>query len=295
MTCDSEKFVPLNYVASCDLMLCEKKQQHISATDWAVLSEPHGEIGLHTELLTRYRLVTCAELRTVDDYLRALEVSDHPMFATIGFSEKLAMHTRFQGALNPFHFPPELLIEAARFALAHVQTAPAFVAHYQFYLCCTKKLGLDSFAASIRIARVNLVQEALLLSIKDCLDGPVLEGQIPPELILEKLAEWIAQGNHLGFCDAASGLWLTAQHLSLPGLSYTEITRAAKDFVRHMQVFFCHHHATCLQLAQTGEHWVYEFDYPEAQASLHVSAEGCLTVSAYKLVCAQLLHARMTQ
>ena len=311
MTCDSEKQLAngfcadkqreaLIYLPECDLLLCAEKQQQISSEDWARLSGSELDPLKTKALLARYRLLSCAELNTLDEFLCHLGVNEHPLFARLCLSEKLETYSRLNWVIKTYKISHkishEVMQEAARFALLQAQSAPDFAARYQFYVCCTKKLRLETFVPSIRIARIALVQDAILLSLNEY-------SQVLPELatppsaqdLVRYLSDWFGQGKHLGFSDAASGLWLTAQYLPLLAMSYVEITRAARDFVRHMQVFFKHHQATDAQLVQTGDRWLYEFNYPEVQARLKLNAEGCLSLDFYRLVCTELLRARLPQ
>lgn len=311
MTCDSEKQTmniedenqqpeELMYIAERDLLLCAAKQRQISAADWALLTDAELDPLAVNAVLARYRLLSGAELNELDGLLRHLDVADQALFTRMGFIEKFETCTRLMWVIKTYKISHKVshavMREAARFALAQAQTGPDFAARYQFYVCCTQKLRLETFAPAIRTARIVLIQDAILLSLHEHLDG--LTGFTkpfsPPE-IKQRLSELFMQGKRLGFTDEASGLWLTAQYLPLLSMSYAEITRATRDFVRHMQVFFRYHQATDLQLVQTGERWVYEYNYPEAQARLRVSAGGKLTVEFYRLVCTEVLRARLPE
>lgn len=311
MTCDSEKQTTngvdgnqqpdaLIYIAERDLLLCAAKQRQISAADWALLTDAELDPLAVDAVLARYRLVSGAELNELDGFLRHLDVADHALFARVGFSEKFETCARLMWVIKTYKISRKVshavMQEAARFALAQAQSGPDFASRYQFYVCCTQKLRLETFAPAIRTARIMLIQEAIVLSLHEHLHG--LTGLAKPPSsseIKQRLTELFVQGKRLGFTDEASGLWLTAQYLPLLAMSYGEITRATGDFMRHMQVFFRHHQATDLQLVQTGERWVYEYNYPEAQARLRLSAEGELSVEFYRLVCTELLRARLPE
>lgn len=290
----------LIHLVERDVLLCQEKQRQISGEDWSLLADPLlCDFDVNT-LLARYHLLSSAELSALDDFLSHLAVGDHALFTGMCFNEKLESYLRLGWAIKTYKISHkisrDLMQEAAVFALQQAKSVPDFAARYQFYVCCIKKLQLETFAPSIRAARIRLIQDAISVNLNISLPGVSgLVSPPSPQGIPKLLNDGFVEGRHLGFTDVAIGLWLTAQYLPLLAMSYAEISRATKDFVRHVHVFFKHHQATDVQLVQTGEYWVYEFNYPEVQARLRLSASGCLTLDFYRLVCTDLLRARLPQ
>lgn len=277
----------LTHIKLRDLWLCPARKQQLAEKDWAVLSDPLATPAAIDNILRQQRLVTDAQLKQLDKFSQQLHINKHVLFTNATLSEKFDCYLRLHDVIGGSQHNQKIMQEAATTALIQAANLRDFAGYLQFYLCCARKLHLEGFAPSIRMARIKLVQDAMSMGLQEYLHGPHISTPPSPLAITNVLSAWFLQENRLGFSDLANGLMLTTRHIPLLNLTYTEIIRAARDFVRHMQVFFACHQATSLQLSQTGESWIYEFRYPEVTARLILSEEGKLTLDTYLLTCTQ--------
>jgi hypothetical protein len=288
MTYDTETSAKiLTHIKLRDLWLCPARKQQLAEKDWAVLSDPSATPAAVDSVLRQQRLVTDTQLKQLDRFSQQLHIDKHVLFANATLSEKFDCYLRLHDAVEGSIHNQKIMQEAATTAIIQAKNLRDFAGYLQFYLCCARKLHLECFAPSIRMARVKLVQDAMSIGLQEYLHGPHVSTPPSPAAVTDVLSDWFLQENRLGFSDLANGLMLTTRHIPLLNLTYTEIIRAARDFVRHMQVFFACHQATSLQLSQTGEQWIYEFRYPEVTARLILNKEGQLTLDTYLLTYTQ--------
>lgn len=280
----------LIYIEAQDLYVSTEKQHQIDKDDLRALSNKNTESGHARQLLARYELTGGRELEKLDAFLKKIGVKDHPLFNKMNLSALLDLHALLNSGTDYRTVDNVLTQEAAAVAIKQAETPGDFAARYLFYLCCAKKLRLEEFTPAIRGAHISQVQEAMESALTEYLRGPEICIPPPPQLVWDLLNEWFVKRENIGFADVGTGLLLTARHITLIHLSDTEIVRAVHEFVRHMQIFFRHHHATDAQLAQVDERWIYRFNYPEVRARLTLVPGGCLTLEHYHLVCSQLME-----
>lgn len=236
-----------------------------------------GAIPPPVDLLNSHDLACGAEFEQIPLLLTALGVAGAPVFQTRSLTDSVQLLKLLRGvdAMAP------LTGEATRFALANANAIPEFGDYLRFYIDCVRALDLGAAKPDTRAAAIEAAVATLLPAVFGALDGPEVDGLVPPREVEAVIREWLMKGRQVGFARASLAVQQIVANGGYAGQSGGELAKLVQLFVARAQRLLSAAKVGPGRLAQDGATCTVAFAANGDTADVEISSAGRITISRF--------------
>lgn len=233
-------------------------------------------------ILADHQLVDARQLSSVGEFLKELGVATQPLFLTMDFNDRVALHALAAEPLGQDgENPAQLRQDAAAFAVNEARTVLEFRDYYQLYLAHAKKMNvLDDPAAAGELCSQAL--QTLLPLAFGAMDCPQLPDRLPaPDEVEKHLHNWLARGRRLGFASLSEAALQVVTQTVFSSETGADARQIFDLYLSTAQAFLISHRFQESRLGQDGASLTFTLSDATQQAQVHVSADRLLSLRKF--------------
>jgi hypothetical protein len=234
-------------------------------------------------ILSAHGVQTQADLAAVPSFLTNLGAVRAPVFQSLGLNDMIALSELITLPQSQ-DGDPDIQSDAASFARQQARTPQEFCDYYRAYMALTAKLQTAGDAPQKRLAQATAAVQTLLPLMFAALDGPRVDGLVPPAEVAAAVDDWLRQGRRLGFSRPSEGVCR-----SIDSTTFTDETGAAAQqvlnlYLANAQSFLSANFPKTGQISQDGHSCVLPAQSGNLYAELGLSPGGSITLRQFRRI-----------
>jgi hypothetical protein len=267
------------------LMVSPVKLMTLNPTELRAMAQAEAgdaATGINS-ILSAHGLMTQSDLDAVPAFLASLGIGDAALFQCLGLNDMINL-----GGLTappqPGAGEPELQRDAARFALQQARTPEQFADYYRAYLALKAKLNAGESTPGQDEAQASAAVQTLQPSVLTALDGPRVDGLVPPSEVAAAVSAWLRQGRRIGFSRLSEGIRQIIDNTTFTTETGAAAQQAVDLYLANAQSFLSANPATTGQISQDGRSRVFPVQSGNLFAELTQNPDGGITLRQFRRI-----------